>query len=289
MVGAEPRVAVVTGASAGIGRQAAKELAAQGWRVIATGRNPERCAAAETEIREASANGDASFICADLSLFSDVARLAREIGAMSGRVDLLLNNAGGMPSRFEMTAEGFEANFAGNHLGPFLLTERLLPLLRAAAKDAPAGTVRIINTSSDASEMIETLNLDDMQNLDNYSNGLAYCSGKLANVLHARGLARRLEDDGIIAHSLHPGTVDSNFFDDLDEQTRSYTLTLDKMSVEQGADTLVWLATAEEPGMTSGGYWFERKPRTPNPLIDDDAFIARFWEASERLVARANL
>lgn len=208
---------------------------------------------------------------------------------MTNRVDLLLNNAGGMPGRFEMTAEGCEANFAGNHLGPFLLTERLLPLLRAAAKDASAGAVRIINTSSDASEMIETLNLEDMQNLDNYSNGLAYCSGKLANVLHARGLAKRLAGDGIVAHSLHPGTVDSNFFDDLDEQTRAYTQTLDKMSVEQGADTLLWLATAEEPGKSSGGYWHERKPRTPNPLIDDDAFIARFWEESEKLVARAGV
>jgi len=289
MAAAEPRVAVVTGASAGIGRQAAKELAAQGWRVIATGRNPERCAAAEAEIRAASETGNTSFICADLSLFADVARLAREICAMTNRVDLLLNNAGGMPGRFEMTAEGCEANFAGNHLGPFLLTERLLPLLRAAAKDASAGAVRIINTSSDASEMIETLNLEDMQNLDNYSNGLAYCSGKLANVLHARGLAKRLAGDGIVAHSLHPGTVDSNFFDDLDEQTRAYTQTLDKMSVEQGADTLLWLATAEEPGKSSGGYWHERKPRTPNPLIDDDAFIARFWEESEKLVARAGV
>ncbi|MCB2075693.1 MAG: SDR family NAD(P)-dependent oxidoreductase [Novosphingobium sp.] len=289
MATAGPRVAVVTGASAGIGRQAAKELAGQGWRVIATGRNPERCAAAETEIRAASATGDAAFICADLSLMADVARLAREIAGMTDRVDLLLNNAGGMPSHFEMTAEGYEANFAGNHLGPFLLTERLLPLLRKAAGDAPEGSVRIINTSSDASEMIETLNLDDMQNLDTYSNGLAYCSSKLANVLHARGLATRLADDGIIAHSLHPGTVDSNFFDDLDEQTRAYTQTLEKMTVEQGADTLVWLATGDEPGRSSGGYWHERRPRKPNPLIDDDAFIARFWEESERLVARAGV
>ena len=209
MMSDREHTAVVTGASAGVGKEAARVLASQGWRVIGTGRDPARCAAAEAEIG-ASAAGGGSFtmIRADLSLFADVRRLAGEIAALTDRIDLLANNAGGMPARFEMTAEGFEANFAGNHLGPFLLTELLLPLLRAAAKDAPPGAVRIINTSSDASEFIDTLNLDDMQNLGNYSNGLAYCSGKLANVLHARALASRLAGEGIVAHSFHPGTID---------------------------------------------------------------------------------
>jgi len=279
------KVAVITGASAGIGREAARTLAAQGWRVIATGRNPARCAEAEAEIRAASPGGNATFLRADLAVMADVRQLAADIAALTDRVDVLLNNAGGMPARFELTSEGREANFAGNHLGPFLLTNLLLPLLRNAAADAPAGSVRIINTSSDASEMIEGLNLDDLQNLDNYSNGAAYCGSKLANVLHARGLAKRLAGDGIIAHSLHPGTVDSCFFDDIDATTKAYTDTLDKLSPADGADTLIWLATAEEPGRSSGGYWYLRQPRTPNPLIDDDAYIARMWEESEKLVA----
>ena len=279
-----PRVAVITGASAGVGREAARSLAAQGWRVIAQGRNPERCAEAEAEIRSASPTGDVTFIRADLSLFADVERLAREVAALTDRVDVLANNAGGMPARFEMTAEGFEANFTGNHLGPFLLTERLLPLLRAAAADAPKGAVRIINTSSDASEFIETLNLDDMQNTGSYSNGAAYCGSKLANVLHARALAGRLADDGIVAHSFHPGTIDSNFFDDLEDSARAYTDTLVKLPPAAGADTLLWLAMAEEPGQSSGDYWYCRAPRVPNPLIEDVAYIERFWAESERLV-----
>lgn len=283
-----PRVAVVTGASAGIGREAAKVLAAQGWRVIATGRNAARCAEAEAEIAAAASGPAATFLCADLSLLAEVRRLAGEIAALTPRIDLLANNAGGMPARFEMTSEGFEASFAGNHLGPFLLTQLLLPLLRAAASEAPPGAVRVVNTSSDGSEFIDTLNLDDMQNLEHYTNGLAYCSGKLANVLHARGLAGRLAADGIVAHSFHPGTIDSNFFDDIEDSTRAYTDTLEKLPPSAGADTLLWLATAEEPGQSSGGYWYCRQPRVANRVVDDAGFVARFWAESENLVARAS-
>lgn len=282
------RVAVITGASAGVGRAAAKALAALGWRVIGTGRDPDRLAAAEAEIQAAAAPGaQVDMLRADLSLLADTARLADRIAGLTPRIDLLANNAGGMPARLEMTAEGLEANFAGNHLGPFLLTERLLPLLRAAAQDSPPCAVRIVNTSSDGSEMIPTLNLDDMQNLAGWNPGLAYCSGKLANVLHARALAGRLAADGIVAHAFHPGTIASNFFDDLPAETRAYTDTLEKLPVEDGADTLVWLATCEEAGRSSGGYWYRRAPREPNPVVDDPAFVDRFWRESEALVARA--
>lgn len=280
-----PRVAVITGASSGLGLATAKALAAEGWRVIATGRNPERSAAAEQAIREVSTTGQVDMLLADLALMADAARLADEIAGLTDRIDVLINNAGGMAAEKVMTAEGLEENFAGNHLGPFLLTNRLLPLLKRAAADAPTGSVRIINTSSDASEMIPTLNLDDMQNLDNYSVGAAYCSSKLANVLFARALAKRLKGDGIITHSMHPGTVDSNFFADLGEETMAYVKTLTMQTPQEGADTLVWLATADEPGRSSGGYFYQRAPRTPNPLIDDDAFIDRFWQKSEELVA----
>lgn len=287
-MGSDRRVAVVTGASAGVGKAAARALAAQGWHVIGTGRDAGRIAAAEAEIRAAAAPGaQVDMLRADLSLMADVLRLAADIAGLTDRIHLLANNAGGMPARLEMTAEGLEANFAGNHLGPFLLTERLLPLLRAAAADAPAGTVRIVNTSSDGSEMIPTLNLADMQNLGNWSEGAAYCSGKLANVLHARALAGRLAGDGIVAHAFHPGTVDSNFFDDIPAETKAYTDGLEKISLDDGADTLLWLATADEAGQTSGGYWHKRAPRDPNPVIDDAAFIDRFWQASEDLVAEA--
>jgi NAD(P)-dependent dehydrogenase (short-subunit alcohol dehydrogenase family) len=281
------RVAVVTGASSGIGKETAKALAAQGWHVIAVGRDPARSAAAEADIRAAAAvGGKVTMLRADLSLLREAARLARDIAGVTDRIDVLVNNAGGMANRLVMTDEGNEANFTGNHLGPFLLTERLLPLLRHAALDAPKGSVRIINTSSDASEMIPTLNLGDMQNLGNFSVGAAYCGSKLANVLHSRALAWRLADAGIIAHSMHPGTVDSNFFADVPAETRAYTDGLEKMNEADGADTLIWLATSEAAGEQSGTYWHKREPRAPNPLIDDKDFIEKFWMASEELVGK---
>lgn len=280
------RVAVITGASAGVGKAAAMALAAQGWSVIAVGRNPARSAAAEAEIRAVSAGGAVSMLIADLAVMAEVERLAAEIAALTPRIDLLANNAGGMPARLEMTVEGLEASFAGNHLGPFLLTRRLLPLLHAAAKDSPAGAVRIVNTSSDGSEMTGACDVDALLDPDRFDTGRAYCGAKLANVLHARGLARRLAAEGIVAHAFHPGTIDSCFFDDIPDATRAYTDTLTKLPVEAGADTLVWLATSAEGGQSSGGYWYQRAPRVPNPLVDDAAAVERCWQDSERWLAK---
>ncbi len=288
MTAGKSRVAVITGASSGIGKAAAKALAAQGWSIIGTGRDSARIAAAEAEIRSLAAGGSVTLLRADLSRLADAERLAQDIAALTDHIDVLINNAGGMASELVMTAEGYEANFAGNHLGPFLLTQRLTPLLRAAAADAPRGAVRIINTASDASEMTPAINLDDMQNLDSFSPGLAYCTSKLANVLHARALAGRLAGDGIACHSVHPGAVDSNFFTYAPADTQERVRDLPKFTEEDGADTLVWLATAEEGGASSGGYWFQRQPRKPNPLADDAAVLERFWLESEKLVSDAH-
>jgi len=270
------RIAVVTGASSGIGKEAAKTLAIQGWRVIAIGRDPTRTEAAEAEIRAAAATAHLSMI-----------RAARDIAALTDHVHVLINNAGGMTRARVITSEGYEQNFAGNHLGPFLLTTRLLPLLRAAAAASPPGTVRIINTSSDASEMIKSLPWNDLQLLDAFTPGAAYCNAKLANVLFARGLARRLAADGIAAHALHPGTVDSNFVTHADERTQAYIRSLPTLTPTEGADTIIWLATAEEPGLTTGGYFYLRQPRTPNPLADDAATVDRLWDESEKLIAKS--
>lgn len=282
------RVAVVTGASSGIGKEAAKALAAQGWRVIALGRDPGRSAAAAAEIRSASSTGKVDMLHANLSLLADVERVAGQIAALTDRVDVLINNAGGMSKARVVTAEGLEENFAGNHLGPFLLTKELLPLLQRAAADAPRGSVRIVNTSSDASEMIRDMPWDDLQLLTgDYNAGLAYCRSKLANVLFARGLAGRLAGDGIVAHAVHPGVVASNFVNSANEQTQAYIRTLDALTPAEGADTLIWLATAAEAGQSNGGYFHLRKPKTPNPVVEDEAAVERLWGASERLVADA--
>jgi NAD(P)-dependent dehydrogenase (short-subunit alcohol dehydrogenase family) len=280
-------VAVVTGASSGIGKATAKALAAQGWRVIGIGRDAVRSAAAETEIRAVSRTGEVEFLRADLSLMADAARVAREIAERTDRVDILVNNAGGMAKTQIITAEGFDENFASNHLGPFLLTARLMPLLRRAASIAPKGSVRILNTSSDASEMIPGLPWDDLQLLKNFDSGRSYCNVKLANVMFARGLAKRLAGDGIVAHAMHPGFVDSNFINNAPESSKAHMLTLKGLTPEEGADTLVWLATSAEGGQSSGGYFHQRKPRAANPFAEDDAAVERLWAESEKLLTQA--
>jgi NAD(P)-dependent dehydrogenase (short-subunit alcohol dehydrogenase family) len=230
-----------------------------------------------------------NMIRADLALMAEATRTAADIVKLTDRIDVLINNAGGMAKEKRLTSEGYEENFAGNHLGPFVLTNQLLPLLRRAAVDAPRGSVRIINTASDASEMVPGLRWDDLQILDNYNPGAAYCYGKLANVLFARGLAQRLSKDGIVAHAMHPGTVDSNFITHADEGTQARIRTYATQTPVQGADTLIWLATAEEPGTTTGGYFYQRKPRAPNPVVNDDAYVDRLWKETEKLVAKAGL
>lgn len=286
MSSTKARVAVVTGASSGIGKQIALALSAAGWRVIGTGRDPARTTLAEAEIRAASPTGAATMLRADLSLMAGAEKLAEEIAALTDRVDLLVNNAGGMTNALVMTTEGLEQNFAGNHLGPFLLTRRLLPLLRTAASGKPHGTVRILNTASDASEMVPGINLDDLQNLANWNTGLAYCTGKLANVLFTRGLAERLAGDGIISHAVHPGPVDSNFFSYAPADTQERTKDIQKFTEAEGADTLIWLVDTPEAVDPSGSYWFQRQRRAPNPLVEDKAVVDRFWDESDALLAR---
>ena len=279
------RIAVVTGASSGIGKEVAKALAARGWRIIGIGRDPVRSAAAESEIRAVANGGSIEMIRADLALLSEAARAAAQIAALTDRIDLLVNNAGGMAKQKVVTHEGLEANFCSNHLGPFLLTTRLLPLLRACAAASPPGRVRILNTSSDASEMIPGLDWDDLQGLKQFNAGLAYCRAKLANVLFARALAKRLAGSGIVAHAMHPGAVDSNFASHADEATQARIRTYRSVTPAEGADTLIWLATADEPGRSSGGYFHRRQPRPASAFADDAANADRLWEESEQLLA----
>jgi NAD(P)-dependent dehydrogenase (short-subunit alcohol dehydrogenase family) len=282
---AAPRVAVVTGASSGIGRETAVALLRDGWRVIGTGRDEARIVAVEAAVAAEGLGERFTMLRADLSLMADAVRLAGEIAALTDRVDVLVNNAGGMTDKLEMTPEGLEANFAGNHLGPFVLTDRLLRLLRAAAEDAPAGSVRIVMTASDASEMLPALDLDDIQCLARFNPGMSYCAGKLANVLFAKGLAERLAGSGIVAHSMAPGPVSSNFYSHAPQDTQDRLQGMTMFTEAEGADTLIWLAIGEEPGSSSGGYWEKRAPRKPNPLAEDAAFVERFWQESEKLVA----
>jgi len=281
----QARVAVITGASSGIGKAAAKALAAQGWRVIGVGRDPGRCAAAEAEIRAAATPGAQVEM-----LISDTARLARDIAARTPRINALLNNAGGVTRELILTPEGNEMTFASNHLGHFLLTTRLLPQLRAAAAGSP-GAARVISVSSDAHEYSAGFDWNDLQLIGNYSVGATYMNVKLANILFTRTLAKRVAADGIVVHAIHPGLVDSNFASYGDEAFKGRMAERMHLAIspEQGADTMIWLAVSPEGGQSSGGYYHKRTLTAPSALARDEDAAERLWLESEKLVGRAGV
>ncbi len=251
-------VALVTGASAGIGRATARQLAAVGWQVIGVGRDPERIAQATREIEAVAPPGSFTMLQADLSLLSDVRKAAGQIAALTPRVDVLINNAGGMLDRRIITAEGLEAVFATNHLAQFLLTRELKPLLDAAVAAGPAGSVRVIAVSSTGHRSSPGLDFDDLQgNATELEPGKAYCHAKLANLLFTRELGRRWGPDGIVAQAMRPGVVTTNFADHAGEGLRAWSATTtDLLSPDQPAETLGWLATASEGGRDPGRYFY---------------------------------
>lgn len=282
------RIAVVTGASSGVGKAAAMALAQDGWSVIGHGRDPDRSAAAEADIRAvAEPGGEVAMLRADLALLSDTARLADEIAARTDKVHALLNNAGGMRAERVITAEGNEATFAGNHLGHFLLTKRLMPLLRRAADSTQPQSARVVSVSSTGHEMCPGIDWDDLQMTENWISGKAYCLAKLCNILFTRELARRGAADGIIANVMHPGVVASNFVSHAAKDMQGYINGLKSDTPETGADTLVWLATAPEAGRVTGEYFYDRKQIAPALPALDDAAAARLWTESEKLLAKA--
>jgi NAD(P)-dependent dehydrogenase (short-subunit alcohol dehydrogenase family) len=289
-VSEQPRVAVISGASAGIGKAGAMALAAQGWTVFAIGRDPGRSHAAEAEIRAVAADKAALFfIRADFASMAEVMHVAAGISAATSRLDVLINNAGGVRDALVMTAEGNEATFAANHLAPFLLTRELMPLLRATAAQSAKGSVRVIGVSSSGHEYCRGIDWDDLQMLGRFNPSGAYCQAKLCNILFTRELARRADADVVVAQVMHPGVVESNFASHGDAGLQAYMKGLAAVSPAEAARTLVWLATAPEAGEGSGRYFHNCEPLAPSPAALDDAAAARLWRESDALLARMGL
>jgi NAD(P)-dependent dehydrogenase (short-subunit alcohol dehydrogenase family) len=283
-VHAERQVALVTGASSGIGKCTALRLAALGWQVIGVGRDPQRSAAAEAEIA-AAGDGGCTMVRADFTVMAEVKRVADQVASRTGRLDVLVNNAGGVRDRQYITADGTEATFAANHLAPFLLTRELMPLLKASAASRPPGTARVIAVSSSAHRVVQGLNWDDLQSLGDFQATPAYCRAKLANILFTRELARRAGPDGIVAQAMHPGVVASNFASYGDEAMRAHMAAADTVPPDEPAQTLAWLVTEPEGGRHGGRYFYRKGEETPSAAAQDDAAAARLWAESETLLA----
>ena len=283
--GADRPVAVVTGASSGIGKSTAGRLAALGWQVIGVGRDRQRCAAAEPEIAAAArAGGGCAMLRADFTVMAEVTRVADEIASRTARLDVLINNAGGVRDRQIITAEGTEATFAANHLAPFLLTRELMPLLEVSAASRPPGTTRVIAVSSSAHRVVEQLDWDDLQGFNQSHPTLLYCRAKLANILFTRELARRVRPAGIAAQAMHPGAVASNFASHGDAAMQAHMAAAPTVAPDEPAETLAWLATDPEGGRDSGRYFYRKAEETPAGAAQDAAAAARLWRETEALL-----
>ncbi len=272
------RVAVVTGANRGIGRSAAEGLARLGARVVLVCRRREDGEAAAEGIRAATGNDALEVATADLASQAAIRALAADLVARHPAIHVLVNNAAVAPKARQVSPDGIELTFAVNHLAYYLLTRLLLPALRAGA---PA---RVVSVSSRA-HYDATLDFDDLFYERDYGGVRAYARSKLCNVLFTRELAHRLAGTGVTANCLHPGVIGTNLLLDwFPWQSVTRPLLLRVLGTpEDGADTIVWLASAPEVAATSGRYFTRRRERRPGRLALDDALARRLWDESARL------
>jgi NAD(P)-dependent dehydrogenase (short-subunit alcohol dehydrogenase family) len=272
------KVAVLTGGTSGIGQAASEALAAQGVRIVLIARDATRAAQTMTKLRAAGPGAAHRVHLADLSSVSQTRRVGEQIAALEPRIDLLINNAGGVFGRRTLTSEGLEMTFATNHMAQFVLTQTLRERLVATPG------ARIINTSSIA-HASGKLNLNDLQATKSYSAIRAYATSKLYTVLFTRELARRLVRT--TANCFHPGFVASRFGSQAGGLVQAIAplAKLFAISPQKGADTMLYLASSPQVVATTGLYFYERKPIDTSLPGQDDGAAARLWTASEEIVA----
>ena len=264
------RTVVVTGGTSGIGRATADALADMGARVVVASRTP-------TESPH-------EFVRLDLASTASIRSAAAELLGLCPRIDVLVNNAGVVYTSRRETEDGFEATFGVNHLGHFLLTSLLLDRLKASAPS------RVVVVASDASRYAwRGLDFDDLMSERRYGPLKAYGRSKLANILFARELARRLEGTGVDVHAVHPGAVATRLGRDGDGgrlgDVVAPLLRPFFRTPEKGASTIVHVASASEVAGTTGRYWANGRPRKVPGKGCDDAAARRLWEVSEQLLA----
>jgi NAD(P)-dependent dehydrogenase (short-subunit alcohol dehydrogenase family) len=273
------KVVVVTGASSGLGLEAAKQLAATGAEIVMISRDRGRGEQARAMVARSATGRPPVVIVADLSVQTEIRRAGAEIKERYDAIDILINNAGSAFSRRQQSADGLELTWATNHLAPFLLTELLLPLLIAA----PRG--RIVNVVSEVYS--RKLDLENLQGERKYSYFGAYRASKLGNVLFTAELARRIDGSGVSVVSVSPGPARTNFGGGgpsgvMGVVTRVLKHTPVFRSADEAAEGIAWAAT--EPGLAanSGGLYMRHKPLTLKGAATDAELAAEVWNISEQ-------
>jgi retinol dehydrogenase 12 len=270
------KTVVITGATSGIGEVAADRLAQKGARIVFVARDHARGQETLKHLRAIAGHDSHAVHYADLTRLSEMKRVAKAIADSEPEIDVLINNAGALFNSRQVTEDGLEKTFALNHMSYFVVTNLLLDRLRPGA--------RILSTASDAHKGAK-LNFNDLQSEKNYSGFGVYGRSKLMNILFTRELARRLAGSGITANCLHPGFVATRFGDSSGgilswgvRAAKSFAL-----SPEQGAETIIYLASSPDVESKSGGYYYKSALATPSSEAQNDPDAKRLWEASARL------
>ncbi|HET7600763.1 MAG TPA: SDR family NAD(P)-dependent oxidoreductase [Gemmatimonadales bacterium] len=272
---------LVTGANSGIGRAMVEALAARGGGVVLASRSPERTLPVLEGIRRRWPATDARFLQVDVSDLESVRRAADSFLGGGQRLDVLVNNAGIAGTR-ALSADGFDVTYATNHIGPFLLTNLLLPRLL----EAPQG--RIVNVSSVAHMGVKGVDWSVLEPRTEPKRSAFpdYAVTKLMNVLHAKELARRLAGTRVTTYAVHPGGVASNIWRALPRPVQ-WVLKLVLISNEQGAKTQLYCATAPELATVTGRYYDKCREARPNPLAEDESLARELWERTEAAIQGA--
>ncbi|MEZ4286898.1 MAG: SDR family oxidoreductase [Polyangiales bacterium] len=273
---------VITGATSGIGKQAAIAFSDQGAEVIALARDAQKCEALKSEIGSRDKNANVQTFVVDLSDMAQVRDVATRIESSFDRIDVLVNNAGGVFTHREESADGFEMTFALNHLSYFLLTNRLLPLVIRAQQ------ARIVNVASEAHRMIDGMRWDDLQMRDAFTRRGwdAYCQSKLANILFTYELSRRLKEKHVTVNCLHPGFVRTGLGKNNGLLAKIVIPLLAPFarSPQKGAETTVWAASSAELSNETGRYLMDSKISRSSEVTADQESWTRLWRISEELV-----
>ena len=274
------KVCLVTGATDGIGKVSARVLAEKGAKVIIVGRNPEKSATVLAELKSSSGNENIDLLMADLAVMQEVRDLAEQVISHYDRLDILLNNAGGYFAKHELTSDGLERTFALNHMSYFLLTNKLMELLKSSA---PA---RIVNVSSDAHYGID-MEFENLNGEQEYKAWKAYQKSKLANVLFTYELLKKVPAD-ITVNCLHPGFVATNFGHNIGGFFGPVLKIAQRISAidpEEGAKTSIFLCSAPEVKGVSGKYFYKCQPKTSSRESRNMDTGKRLWQISSDIAS----
>jgi retinol dehydrogenase 14 len=278
------KTVLLTGATSGIGLEASVALARQGARVVMVGRNQAKTEAAVSDVASRSGSKEVSYLLGDFASQASVRSLAEAVRARVDRLDVLVNNAGGVNKARQVTVDGIEATFAVNHLGYFLLTNLLLDLV---VKSAPARVVTVASVGHRRG----TLDFEDLGfERGGYSIMRAYARSKLANILFAAELARRLAGSGVTSNSLHPGSVDTNIWSGAPLWAKPIIQLAFRpffISAERGGQRIVQLAASPALEGVTGRYFENGAAVDPAPLARDASLATRLWDVSARMVKLA--